>query len=329
MALFSEIVGQEHIKEHLQGAIVSRMTSHAYIIAGETGMGKSLIARTFVNGLMCERGEAEPCLSCHSCKQVLSDNHPDVKILIPEKPNIIKVDEVRKQIINDIEIKPYSSAYKIYIIPAAERMNPAAQNALLKTLEEPPAYAVILLLCSSPSLMLDTIVSRCVTLELRPLKDEQVCDFLMKRLQIPDYKAGIMAAFARGNIGRAMLLAGDEKFDALRFLATDILKGIKSMDISRISSYVGEILSLETAPEEFLDYLLLFFRDVLIYKATKRDKDILLKEDIRLISQVAKDSSYEGIEKILKEISQARDRLRVNVNKELTMELVLLNIKEN
>lgn len=329
MALFSDIVGQEHIKEHLQSAIVSRMTSHAYIISGEAGMGKSLVAKTFVNGLLCERGEAEPCLNCHSCKQVLSDNHPDVKVLVPEKPNVIKVDEVRRQVINDIEIKPYSAEYKIYIIPGAERMNPAAQNALLKTLEEPPSYAVIILLCAGPSLMLDTIVSRCVTLELRPLKDEQVSDYLMKKLQIPDYKAQIMAAFARGNIGRAMLLAGDEKFDAVRFLATEILKGIKTLDISRISAYIGEILALETEPEEFLDYIQLFYRDVLIYKATRRDKDILLKEDIRLISQAADNSSYEGIEKILKEISGAKDRLRVNVNKELTMELVLLTIKEN
>lgn len=329
MALFSDIIGQEHIKKHLQDAIVSRMASHAYIIQGEEGMGKSLVAEAFANGLLCERGEAEPCLECHSCKQYLSKNHPDIKVLVPEKSNVIRVNEVRTQIINDVDIKPYSSDYKIYIIPDAQRMNAQAQNALLKTLEEPPEYVVILLLCTSETLLLDTIISRCVTLCLRPLKNEVVCDYLIKKLEIPDYKAAAIAAFARGSIGRALQLAQDKQFDAIRALASEVLRGAKSWDMKGILDAVGSITSLNTRPEEFLDYLILWYRDVLVYKSTQNVNSLLFKEDIRLITEIAAASSFEGIERIIGAINDARDRLRVNVNKELTIELVLLAIKES
>lgn len=329
MALFSEIIGQEHIKEHLQGAIMSKMASHAYIISGEEGMGKKMIAKAFAQGLLCERGDSEPCMTCHSCKQFLSNNHPDVKVIVPEKSHLISVEEVRKQIVYDVEIKPYSSEYKIYIVPDAQRMNEKGMNALLKTLEEPPKYAVILLLCTSSSLMLDTIVSRCVTLDIRPLKDSVVCDYLMKNVHVPDYKASVIASFARGNIGRALRLAQDEEFDELRKLAADILRDIKTMDPQEIKEATESILGLQTPPEEFLDYLALWFRDVLMYKSTHKTNNLLFKEDFRLVETMSNNCGFTGIERVIQEISSAKDRLRVNVNKESTIELVLMEIKES
>lgn len=327
MALFSDIIGQEHIKEHLKNAIISGVPSHAYIIQGEEGMGKTMVANAFANGLLCERGEGEPCQNCHSCKQFMSGNHPDVRVLTPEKPNIIKVDEVRKQIIDDIPIKPYSSDYKIYIIPDAQRMNPQAQNALLKTLEEPPQYVVIMLLCTAATMLLDTIVSRCVTLDLRPLKDSQVSECLMKKFKKPDYMANVIAAFARGSIGRALLLAEDEAFGELRDIAIETVSNIKRMNELDISDLIKRILALETLPEEFPDYLLLFYRDVLVYKSTGKDSRLMFKNDIRLIGETAKDNSYEHIEKIIKEIAVAKNRFRANVNKELTLKLLIMAIQ--
>ena len=105
---------------------------------------------------------AEPCLECHSCKQALGNNQPDIIYLTHEKPNTISVADIREQINHDIEIKPYSSKYKVYIVDEAEKMNQQAQNALLKTIEEPPAYAVILLLTTNADAFLQTIRSRCV-----------------------------------------------------------------------------------------------------------------------------------------------------------------------
>ena len=190
MARFQDIIGQEQIKEHFRNALSTGKVSHAYLINGEKSSGKEFIAKVFAMALQCEKGEAEPCQECHSCKQALSDNHPDIIKVVHEKPNSISVDDIRKQVNGDVALKPYSSARKVYFIPEAEKMTVQAQNALLKTLEEPPSYAVIILLTSNVNTLLPTILSRCVTLHMKPVPDAVVRDYLCRQLQVPDYKAG-------------------------------------------------------------------------------------------------------------------------------------------
>ena len=129
MAKFSDIIGQEQIKEHLQNALEAGKISHAYIINGEKSSGKEFIARVFSMALQCEKGGTEPCQECHSCKQALTDNQPDIIRVTHEKPNTISVDDIRAQVNNDVAIKPYSSPYKVYIIQDAEKMTVQAQNA--------------------------------------------------------------------------------------------------------------------------------------------------------------------------------------------------------
>ena len=184
MSRFKDIVGQEQLKEHLQNAIRLNKVSHAYIINGERSSGKEFIAKTFAMALQCENlqtdgQDMEPCQECHSCKQALSGNHPDIIFITHEKPNTISVDDIRSQINGDVAIKPYSGPKKIYIMNEGEKMTVQAQNALLKTLEEPPEYAVILILTSNVSALLPTIQSRCVLLNMKPVKDEQLKQFLM------------------------------------------------------------------------------------------------------------------------------------------------------
>ena len=139
MAGFSDILGNEQIIEHLQNAIRMGKVSHAYILNAPESSGKRLIAEAFAATLQCEEKGTEPCGMCHSCKQAVSHNHPDIIYVRHEKPNTISVDDIRVQINQDIAVKPYSSPYKIYIVDEAEKMNVQAQNALLKTIEEPPA----------------------------------------------------------------------------------------------------------------------------------------------------------------------------------------------
>lgn len=116
---FEEIVGHEQIVTHLKSAMKLGKVSHAYILSGEKGCGKKLLADVFAETLQCEKGGTEPCGSCHSCVQAQSGNHPDIIHLMHEKPNSISVDDVRTQIVNDVLIKPYSGKYKIYIVPDA------------------------------------------------------------------------------------------------------------------------------------------------------------------------------------------------------------------
>ena len=164
MSGFKDVVGHSEIIQYIQNAVTEDKVSHAYILNGEKGSGKKMLAGLFAQTLQCEKGGAEPCYECHSCKQAVSGNHPDIIWVTHEKPNSISVDDIRVQINGDIQVKPYNGKYKIYIVPDADMMTVQAQNALLKTIEEPPAYAVILLLTENADSLLPTICSRCVRL---------------------------------------------------------------------------------------------------------------------------------------------------------------------
>ena len=329
MAGFRDIVGQEQIKEHLQNALESGKISHAYIINGEKSSGKEFIAKVFSMALQCETGGTEPCQECHSCKQALTANQPDIIRVIHEKPNTISVDDIRVQINNDVAIKPYSSHYKVYILNEAEKMTPQAQNALLKTLEEPPEYAVILLLTANVNSLLPTILSRCVVLNMKPVSDTQVKKYLMEQLQIPDYKAEVCVAFARGNVGKAKSLATSEDFENVKNEALSLLKYIKDMELHEIIAAIKKITEYKLEINDYLDIMAIWYRDILLFKATKDANHLVFREELTALRQAASRSSYEGIENIIKALDKAKARLNANVNFDLTMELLLLEIKEN
>ncbi|MFT3984681.1 MAG: DNA polymerase III subunit delta [Lachnospiraceae bacterium] len=329
MATFSSIIGQEHIKEHLQRAILTNKISHAYVISGEKGAGKEFIANTFAMALQCEKGGAEPCMECHSCRQAVTKNQPDIITLTHEKPNTIGVEDVRGQIVNDVMIKPYSSKWKIYIVNDGEKMSTQAQNALLKTLEEPPIYVVILILTSSSSLLLETIVSRCTVLNMRPVEDKTIRRYLMETLHVPDYQADICVAFARGNIGKAKSLATSEEFENIKREAITVLKYIHEMEIGEFLQAIKKISEYKMSIDDYLDIMTIWYRDVLLFKATNDLNDLVFKEEVKAIKERANQSAYEGIEIIIKAIEKTKVRLNANVNFDLAMELLMLTIKEN
>lgn len=329
MAKFTDIVGQEQLKEHLQNAIAMNKVSHAYIINGERNAGKEFIARVFAMALQCEKKEAKPCGECHSCKQALSNNQPDIIYISHEKPNTIGVEDIRAQINNDIVIKPYSSPRKIYIVNEGEKMTPQAQNALLKTLEEPPEYAVIVILTTNVEALLPTVLSRCVVLNMKPVSDALVKKYLMEQLGVPDYKANICVAFARGNIGKAKLLASSEEFEKVKDEAISLVKNINDMEIHEIVKAIKKISEYKFDVNDYLDILMAWYRDVLFFKATKDVNSLVFKEEIQQIMRVSDRSTYEGIETIVNALQSAKKRLEANVNFDLTMELLLLAIQEN
>lgn len=329
MPKFADIIGQKMIKEHLQNAIRTDSVSHAYIICGERFSGKEYIAKIFAMALQCEEGGDDPCNECHACKQALSNNQPDIIHISHEKPNVISVDDIRNQINKDIVIKPYACNKKVYIINEAEKMNPQAQNALLKTLEEPPAYAVILILTTNLDALLPTILSRCVVLNMKPVEDSLVKKFLMEEVHIPDYKAEVCAAFSRGNIGKAKILASSEEFDKIKTEAIALLKHIDDMDASEISKAIKQISEYKVEINDFLDILAIWYRDALMFKATNDANNMIFRDEMQFIKKTASRSTYEGIENIIEALDKAKQRISANVSFELTMELLLLTIKEN
>ena len=231
------------------------------------------------------------------------------------------MDDIRRQVNNDVAIKPYKGPRKIYIMNEGEKMTVQAQNALLKTLEEPPEYTVLLILAANVDFLLPTILSRCVVLNMKPAKDAQIKKYLMETMEIPDYKADICVAFARGNVGKAKLLANSEEFDKVKEEAITLLKYIKEMELNEIVAAIKKINEYKFDVNDYMDILSIWYRDVLLFKATHDVNHLIFKEEIQHIRKVADKSAYEGIEKIIDALEKSKQRLNANVNFDLTMEL--------
>ena len=327
MFSFSEIVGHEQIKEHMQAAIRDKKPFHAYLFQGEEGVGKEALERTFAAGLQCQSESADkPCKECVSCRQMESGNQPDVIWVTREKASL-GVDEIREQLCNTMDIKPFSSPYKIYLVPEAEKMTEAAQNALLKTIEEPPEYGIVILMTSNISALLPTIQSRCLTMEFRPLSTAVVESYVKEHCQVPDYQARASAAFAQGNLGKAMRYAKSEDFIERKDHIISLLRHVEQMDLSEMLAVIKDLGTRKDEVRDYIDLMVLWYREVLLFKATKDINQLLFQDEASYISREASHRSYEKIEEILQAFEKAKVRLRANVNFDITMELMLLTLK--
>lgn len=328
MAGFQEIVGHEQIIRQLRSQIETGRVSHAYIFEGPEGSGKMMMAQAFAQTLCCEMQQTEPCHACHACKQAESGSMPDIIYVKHEKPRTISVDDIRQQVNQTIGIKPYDRPYKIYIVDEAEKMNEAAQNALLKTIEEPPEYAVIILLSTSSETFLPTIISRCVTMPFRAVSDDKVKSFLIQR-GVNANKAELATAFAQGAVGKAILLAESEDFEEIRDSAILLLRRMEDIDAYEMAQSVRQINEFHMELTDYLDMLKVWYRDVLCFKATQDANDIIFKDEIMEIKRQSSKMSYSGLEDVINALDTAKVRLKANVNYDLTMELLLETIKEN
>ena len=274
-----KVLGHEEVVKHLKNAAAMDKVSHSYIFAGEKGSGKKLLAKLFAMTLQCEKHGDEPCLQCSSCKKAMNRNHPDIIYISHEKPNSIGIEDIREQLISDVSIKPYTGPYKIYIVDEAEKMTVQAQNALLKTIEEPPAYAVILLLVNNGSTLLPTIASRCVTLNFKPVRDEVIKKYLMEELHVPDYQAEVSVAFAQGNVGKAKQIATAEDFTEMMDAAFRILKRGQDMEVYEMVDAIKLLSEQKHTIYEYLDLYLVWFRDVLMFKATRQIDGLVFRQE--------------------------------------------------
>lgn len=328
MAGYDEILGHESIIKHFKSAIINQKISHAYIINGESGTGKKMLAKAFAMAIQCEEKSGEPCMNCKSCRQALGDNQPDIKWLVREKPNSIGIEEIREQINNDVDIKPYSNKYKVYIIDKADQMTPQAQNALLKTTEEPPAYVVIILITTNSDTLLPTILSRCVSLDIRPLDNKKIKDYLLKNIDVKESIADLAVAFAGGNLGKAILVASNEQFGELKDDVLQVVKHIKDMSIAEVVESVKRAGIYKLEIDDYMDFMVLWFRDVLMYKATKAIDELIFKDEYNYIIEQATKMSYNGIENVIEAIKKVKVRLKANVNFDLTLQLMYMTIME-
>lgn len=332
MAGLRDILGNDFMKEQLLLAVGSGKISHAYLVTGERGMGKRTFAEALALTLLCEHrsGAEDACLQCPACRKVLGHNHPDVVYVTHEKPDVLSVDDIRLQLNDTIGIRPYEGNWKIYIVGDADKMTQQAQNALLKTLEEPPEYAVILLLSSDPEKLLPTILSRVSRIRLKPRTDGQIRSYLEDHYgdSAEGERLDLSVAFAQGNLGRAIELLTDETFSRWYHEVTGLCRRIHSMDAAELSGAAVKLKQLCPSLPDLLALLRLWYRDLMMYKVTKDMNGLVFCGERKALMELAAVSSYEGIESIMEDIDTCEKRLSANVNPELALELLFLNMKE-
>ena len=325
MYTFEEIRGNTPLVEQLRRSAASGRSSHAYLFLGGAWAGKRLIANTFAKALQCE-GEKRPCDSCKSCHAFNHGNHPDVIYFQPLKNGkTYTIEDVREQLLETVDLKPFQYEKKIYIIEKADTLNIQSQNALLKTLEEPPAHAVFLLLAERAEAFLPTILSRVVVMKIRPLSAETIADYLMQAGHLAE-ESHILSAYAQGRIGQALELVEDEGFREMR---QDILGKLEVLpSMSEGDAYLlAKDLEGYKNDLRFLDIMELWYRDLLTAKSLREEGYLIQRDKKDAIFRAAKEPAALLAKKAAA-VRTARMRLAQNANFRLTMEVMLMDLKE-
>lgn len=326
------MLGNTKLIEQIRRQAEAGSLSHAYLVTGEKGMGKKELAKLVALEVFCRNKQnGHACGVCPDCKKVLSKNHPDLLYVTHEKPGLISVDEIRAQVSDAVEIRPYEGGKKIIVIDEARKMNPQAQNALLKTLEEPPEYVILLLLCDDDRALLDTIRSRCVKMKPELIPTEEVKQFLLARETedgpIDEDTAEMASSFARGNPGRALELAKGEDFRKEYRAVVGLCRNIRSMDAADINKAAKELSSSEN-PEEILELIENWYRDLLAYRMTRSTEGLCFSAEQSAVKSQGAGIRPEAVEKIIEKTEETSARLRANVNKELAFTLLFLEMRD-
>ena len=325
MYTFEEIRGNTPLVEQLRRSAASGRSSHAYLFLGGAGAGKRLIANTFAKALQCE-GEKRPCDSCKSCHAFNHGNHPDVIYFQPLKNGkTYTIEDVREQLLETVDLKPFQYEKKIYIIEKADTLNIQSQNALLKTLEEPPAHVVFLLLAERAETFLPTILSRVVVMKIRPLSAETIADYLMQAGHLAE-ESHILSAYAQGRIGQALELVEDEGFREMRQDILGKLEALPSMSEGDACLLAKDLEGYKN-DLRFLDIMELWYRDLLTAKSLREEGYLIQRDKKDAIFRAAKEPAALLAKKAAA-VRTARMRLAQNANFRLTMEVMLMDLKE-
>ena len=297
--MFNNIIGNEEKKKVLKSIVDSKNISHSYIFSGISGVGKFLFAKEFAKAILCLAENDKPCNQCRACESFENLNNPDI-IIIDEQEESIKTEQIKELTSNVLE-KPIQCSKKIYIINNSENMTKEAQNSLLKTLEEPPEYVIIILVTNNENLLLNTIKSRCIRIKFNALSDDEIKQYFHQQQGKIDDK---MIKTFGGSIETALKLK--DKSDIYENVKV-VFSNIESKNELQILSIKETIFKDKEEVYSILDYINTLFYDKIIY-------------DIHNVSK------YEECIKI---IEKTKQRLRKNSNYDMTIDNALFAIERS
>jgi len=266
---FKYFLGNEKIKEQLSFLFSSSRLPHAIILEGEEGIGKKTLAREIAAALVCRSEGEKPCYSCSQCSKAEKNIHPDIyEYCASGGAKSFHVDTVR-DIINDVYMRPNEAEYKVYILGNAHLMNESAQNAVLKVLEEPPAYVVFILTVQARTMMLETVLSRAVVFSLEGVDEKIGADYITGKYENADYNMAIeaLAAF-KGNIGKAAASIIGGKMQRMAELVDKTGMAIMADNEYELIKALGSFNKDRAELAAVLSVLKTVFRDALLYNKT-------------------------------------------------------------
>jgi len=331
---FKNILGQEKTLSIFESAIKNNHLAHAYIFAGQEGVGKKSFSKELAKAILCHHSDVGGCDDCSTCKRIDTDNFPDLFFLFPEKNHrIIKIEQLKyfQEIIN---VKPLESKYKIVVIEAADKMNEEASNCLLKTLEEPPSYAIILLIVTSLESMSETIKSRCQIVRFSPLSSAIVKKILVNQYQIDDNNADRLAFVAQGSMKRAALLLNTSTLEKKHRLADRLMQVNHDDNLTFSKELLAEwrIQEVDVLEEKRVQIKELFFsfltyyRDMLICKTGGENLPLYFEEWRENLLTKSQTLSEENLFNILQTIRTSLEYLEYNANISLLVENMITKI---
>lgn len=308
------IIGHKSLVSSIYKAIDTGRLSHAHLFIGEDGIGKSIIAEELALRILGKEEDLE---------------YADlVKFKVAKDKKSLGVDEVR-QLIAEISKKPYEGNKKVVIIYEAHKMTVEAQNAFLKTVEEPPQGVFIILLSENSEQILDTIKSRCQIHNLRALSGEEIRQYIYRNY--PDKSAdeiSMLIAYSKGIPGEVDRFLNDSKFMSVRDISKRIILLVGNRDVDSFIEYIGILEKYTAYSEELLSCILSYLRDGIIYKETSNLDLVINRDSIDSIKDIASTLSFNKLNNLIKIVNETRDNLNKNINARMTFNMMLLNMLE-
>ena len=317
---YADILGQEGCLTVLRRSLAKGKTAHAYLFEGIEGCGKKKTAIAFIEALFC--GQNEGCGHCSSCRRIALLQHPDLHLVEPDG-TFIKIDQIR-ELQKELSFRPYEAPRKACIIDGVDKLNPAAGNALLKTLEEPPGNALIILVTAHVGAVLPTILSRCQRLLFPALPQTAVEEFLLGRNCVPE-TARIAASLAGGSLKKALDISADEAL-ADRKSLLERIDALTTREMSPLFSAAEELAGNKETALETLDLLTTYLRDVLLMQGGS--PEMVNRDLFPLIERNASRFSLDAVMERIGNVFEARHALQRNVNPRLAMEVLFMRLAE-